>query len=94
MIRRHALRRPESTTGGMVAGVTVTPTSLVSHQRWLFLNKAQGKLGKERCGKAVEWPGAEELKELMPRVSKDLLWLAAPSRVLQGVDKMQEPISS
>lgn len=42
-----------------MAWVTVTPTSLLSHQCWLFLNKTQGKLGKERCGKAVEWPGAE-----------------------------------
>lgn len=38
----------------MVAWVTVTPRS-PSHQCWLFLNKTQGKLGKERCGKAVAW---------------------------------------
>lgn len=30
----------------------------------------------------------------MPRVSQDLLWLAAPSRVLRGTDGMQEPTSS
>lgn len=58
MIRRQALSRPESTAGGMVAWVTVTPRS-PSHQCWLFLNKTQGKLGKERRGKAVACPGAE-----------------------------------